>query len=185
VANVLTVVWFVVAWVVMQTAVMLVTGLLLPNVVERAQRRIVARPVGSFFRGALFWLVSAFLAVALLNSGKHGLVQFLGWIAPAPMFACSVIGGAAFARLLAERMQPQAGNTSRLAQFALAALATSLSGLLPLIGWVVFFPVVGCICTGAGLSAVRRREKAVRAVERTVPENYRVGPADASIAAGG
>src|SRR5688572_10794095 len=61
-ANVLGVVWFVVAFVIAQTSMMVWTALVLPNPVARARRRIEAAPRSTFFLGAAFWILTLVFA---------------------------------------------------------------------------------------------------------------------------
>lgn len=161
-ANVLTVVWIVIAWVLTQTSIMVWIGLMLPNPVRRARERIERKPVATFFLGALFWGLTILIAGSMLKEGRQGGVQLLGWLTAGPMLAASVIGGAGVAQLVAARIQQQATHLSPLTALTAGAFCTALSGLLPVIGWVVFLPIVGFMSVGAGfLSLVSRREKAV------------------------
>jgi len=157
-ANVLTVVWFVIGWAAMQTCLGVWLALMLPNRVERARERVEKAPKSTFFAGAAFWIVSAFVAVAMIQNGRPGPVQLLGWISAGPMLAASAIGGAAFAQILSERIRERSPQTSPLSALAIGALCTALSGLLPVIGWFVFLPLVGFISIGAGLSGLFARK---------------------------
>jgi hypothetical protein len=104
-------------------------------------------------------------------------VQLLGWIVMGPMLTSSIVGGAAFSSILAERMARQMKNDSRILALAGGALCTSLSSLLPVIGWFVFLPVVGLISTGSGLMALLSK----RHVRR--PESPAPAPSPAPAAA--
>ena len=158
-ANVLGVVWTVVGWILTQVGAMLLIGLLFPNPVRRAERRILERPGRSFAAGLLFWVVSAFLTISLLQA-KAAPAQILGWLCAGPMLACSIFGGAALARLAGSRIREEAPHAPRLLCVLGGALCVTLAGLLPVIGWFVILPLSGFTAVGAGLWALapgRRR----------------------------
>lgn len=181
-ANVLTVVWFVIAYVVTSSALMVWTALMFPNPVERARQRAATKPVASFFIGAAIWGVSFLVAVSLLQ-GKHALLQLLGWVSAAPALTASVVGGAGLARLLGERMQSQMKSEAPLPALIGGALCTTLAGLLPVVGWVVFFPVATFVAIGSGaLGVVSKRRVAEPAVQ---PPFSPVAPAVMPESAGG
>jgi hypothetical protein len=168
VANVLTVVWIVIAYVVMNSAMQIWAGLMLPGPVERARERVERKPVKSLFWGALILGITAAVSLNMINGERPGPVQLLGWIVAGPMLAGSIIGGAAFSQLLARRIQAQMQNDSHIQALVGGALCTTLASLLPVIGWFVFLPVVGLISIGSGFPALFARRK--RVVEQPVLE---------------
>ena len=157
-ANVLTVVWFVIAYVVMNSAMQVWAGLMLPGPVERARERVERKPVACFFWGVLILGITAAVSLNLISGGRPGQVQLLGWIVAGPMLAGSIVGGAAFSQLLAGRIQAQMRNESRMLALVSGALCTTLASLLPVIGWFVFLPLVGIISIGSGTPALFRRK---------------------------
>lgn len=157
-ANVLGVVWSVVGWILTQVGAMLLMGLLFPNPVRRAERRILERPGRSFATGLLFWVVSAFLTISLLQA-KAAPAQILGWLCAGPMLACSIFGGAALARLAGSRIREEAPDAPRLLCVLGGALCVTLAGLLPVIGWFVILPLSGFTAIGAGLWALAPRRQ--------------------------
>jgi hypothetical protein len=159
-ANVLTVVWFIIGWTAMQTGLMVWLALMLPQRVGRARERVETAPVRTFFVGAAFWIVTVLFAVNLIKQGRPGPVQLFGWLTAGPMLAASAIGGAAFAQIVSERIRERSPQTSPLAALAVGGLCTAISGLLPVIGWFVFLPIVGFMSVGAGLSALLRKKPA-------------------------
>lgn len=161
-ANVLTFVWLVIAYIVTSTALMVWTALMLPRPVAAARRRLETRPGRSFGMGLLFWIVTMFFAMSLLKEGRGAHLQFLGWIVMAPGLASSVIGGAAFAELVAARLRPQMRTEAPLPALIGGALCTTLSGLLPLVGWVVFFPVVSLMAIGSGAAGILEARRAAK-----------------------
>ena len=170
-ANVLTVVWLVIAYVVASTSIMVWTALMLPNPVERAQYRLEQRPVASFFIGAAVWFVTILFASALLKEGRHGLLQLMGWLIAIPTLAASVIGGGAWAQLLGNRIRPKLQSEAQIPALVGGALCTALSGFVPIIGWVVFFPIVSFMAVGAGVvGLLSRAPKAAPATQPYVPQ---------------
>lgn len=165
-ANVLTVVWFVIAYVVMNSAMQVWAGLMLPGPVGRARERIEKRPVACFFWGALILGVTAIFSLNMINGERPGPVQLLGWIVAGPMLAGSIVGGSAFSHLLARRIQAQMQSESHILALVGGAVCTTLASLLPVIGWFVFLPVVGIISIGAGFPSLFKR--ASKRVEQPV-----------------
>lgn len=168
-ANVLTAVWFVIAYVVTSSALMVWTALMLPNPVERARQRVATRPVASFFVGAGIWVFSALFLAAMLQEGRRAPLQLLGWASVAPMLTASVVGGAGIARLLSQRIRAQMKNDAALPALIGGALCTTLSGLLPVVGWLVFFPVMTFIAVGSGALGILSKRRVAEAVPRPRP----------------
>ena len=156
-ANVLTVVWLVIAYVVASTSMMVWAALMLPNPVGRAHQRLERHPVASFFLGAGVWALTFLFASALLKEGRHGLLQLMGWLIAIPGLAASVIGGGAWAQLLSERIRPKLKSEAQIPALIGGALCTALSGFVPVIGWIVFFPIVSFMAVGAGVVGLLRR----------------------------
>jgi hypothetical protein len=152
-------VWLVIGYVLMQTGIQVWAALMLPNPVERARQRVLRQPTASFFVGLAFWVVSFTAGVFLIRIPGAGSV--IGYALMAPMLAASVIGGAAFSRILAERIKTKQRNESEISALIGGALATTVATLLPVIGWFMFLPLVGFIGIGAGaLALVSRRRVA-------------------------
>ena len=161
-ANVLSVVWFVIGYAVTQTAVMVWVALMLPNPARRARLRIEAGPVKSFFIGAAFWAFTLLLITNMVKEGRPGPVQLIGWLLAGPMLASSVVGGAAFAGIVASRIQERAPSASPIAALVGGGLCTTLAGLLPIIGWVVFLPIISFIAIGSGAMALVSKKEVQR-----------------------
>lgn len=159
---VLGLVWFVIGYVVSQTAVMVWASLMLPGPVSRAQTQMQGRPWATFFIGAALWGVT-FLFVTVVTQAK-GPAQLIGWMMLAPFLASAAIGGGAVAQIVGERLRPLTKSDSEAVSLVGGALCTVLSGLVPLVGWALLFPIVSCISMGAGMVAlVKGRKKAVEA----------------------
>lgn len=158
-ANVLTVVWLVIAYVLAQTCMMVWAALMFPDRVRRARERVETRPAACFFRGLLFWGVNIFLALALLKEGNPGQLQLIGWLVLGPMLAGSALGGGAFAEIVGERLRNRSGQMGAIPSLVGGALFTTVAGLMPLVGWFVFFPLVSLIAIGAGFPSLFREKK--------------------------
>jgi hypothetical protein len=150
--------WFVIGYILMQSSANVWVALMLPKVVDRARQRIETRPVACFFIGLP---VTLGLGIPALISFQIPQGFFLGFLALTPVFASSLLGGAAIAGILADRIQPLLKSESRIVSLTLGALGTTLCTLLPVVGWFMFLPVLGLMATGAGFLAwVSKREVA-------------------------
>ncbi|MFN3650316.1 MAG: hypothetical protein ACK47B_12135 [Armatimonadota bacterium] len=175
-ANVLTVVWFVIGFVVTHTAILVWANLMLPNPVERARERVERRPYLCGFVGLGIFALFFTLAVALLSSQVGGL-QLLGWIVLSPMLVSAVIGGAGIARQLAARIRRTTGQERSIAALVGGALCTALPGWLPVVGWFIYFPVTAAISIGAGAMAIARRQPRTAPAAQPAPAAEATHPA--------
>lgn len=150
-------VWLVIGYVLMQTGIQVWAALMLPNPVERARQRIVHHPYVSLLTGLGFWAVTMLFAANLIK--LPGAASLIGYTLMSPMLASSVIGGAAFTRLVAERIRRAQRNESEITSLIGGALATTVATLLPVIGWFMFLPIVGWIGIGAGLLGIVSRRR--------------------------
>jgi hypothetical protein len=158
-ANVLTVVWLVIGWIVTQTSILVWASLMLPNRVQRARERIEGRPVTCFLLGLLTFLVTIVFVSQLIKEGRPGHLQLFGWILMAPTLASAVIGGAGIARIAADRIYAHTAAEATLPSLIGGALCTTASGFVPIVGWFLYFPVTGFISIGAGVQVLLGRER--------------------------
>lgn len=188
-ANVLSVVYAVIGFVVMHTAVLIWTALMLPRAVDRARQRLMVHPVISFIWGLVFFAltlvgIAAYLPLRgvgerMLNDGFQNLATRLEatraygdtwflinvptWLIAAPILAGAVVGGAAYSQIFAARARLLMRTDSPLAALMLGALCTSLAYFLPFVGWFVFLPLVGLTSIGSGVLGIfSRREFTAR-----------------------
>lgn len=185
-ANVLSVTYFVIGMVVMQTCLFVWTSLMVPQIVERSSRRLQTSPWACFTVGFLFTLMTSLILGGLLcwrlvaigqvasafdwfsehltiSRVPHDALVFthaVGSMFAGPWMASLVIGGAAFSRLFAGRAAEYLRWERRLPALVTGAFCTSASCFLPFIGWFVFVPIVGCMAVGAGILGMWRREPA-------------------------
>ena len=160
-ANVLTVVWSVILYVVTASSIAVWVALMLPNPVERARQQLETKPLRCLFMGALFAAAVVLIFATFLGNATPGPVKLIGWILMAPALVGGTVGNAAFARLIAGRIAPQMGNRSPILALVGGAVCTTISGLLPIVGWLIFLPVIVTMALGAGLPALFQKKEAV------------------------
>jgi hypothetical protein len=134
-------------------AVWLLFGALWPAAVGRAQERIPKKPWSTFFIG-LGMTVAVTLLVALL--GKVGppaalvLSAFgMGW---------SMVGVSALARHVGTRLSSPGDAAWR--PHLRGGIVLSLSFLVPILGWMLVFPIALILGMGATTMAVFKRKAA-------------------------
>src|SRR5947209_198795 len=139
------------------------TALLFPQPTSRARTALVAHPVRCGLTGLGVTLMLGIPAFALLHA-PHGGAKLAGWALALPLAAILVVGFAAMAQLLGERMQGLSPAITPLGALVRGAVTIELSALLPFVGWFLFAPLVGVTLIGAGAhgcfsrSETRRRE---------------------------
>ncbi|HYE98491.1 MAG TPA: hypothetical protein VEJ18_06235 [Planctomycetota bacterium] len=147
-ADVFAITLFFVGLVLVLPAVWLLFGALWPGLVGRAQARIPAAPMKTFFAGlgVAALMTAVVVGLSALNVPVLALVAFaasLGW---------SFVGVAALARHLGTRLSSTAEAPWRASVRGGVVLA--LSFLVPFLGWILLFPialVLGCGATALGL----------------------------------
>lgn len=147
-ADVFAITLFFVGLVLVLPAVWLLFGALWPGLVGRAQARIPAAPMKTFLTGLAVAaaMTAVVVGLAALNVPVVALVAFaaaLGW---------SFVGVAALARHLGTRLSSTADAPWRASLRGGVVLA--LSFLVPILGWILVFPIaliLGCGATALGL----------------------------------
>src|SRR5262249_34333307 len=125
------------------------TALLFPSPVGRARASLTGRP----FRCALTGLgVTLVLGVPVLRllPAAHGGAKLGGWVLALPLAALLIVGFAAMAQLLGERMQGLSPALTPLGALVRGAVTIELAAILPFVGWFLFAPLVGLTLLGAG-----------------------------------
>jgi hypothetical protein len=125
------------------------TALLFPRPTGRARVALEERPVRCGLRGLGTTLLLGIPAFALLHA-PHGGAKLAGWALALPLAAILVVGIAAMAQLLGERMQGLSPAITPLAALVRGAVTIELAALLPFVGWFLFAPLVGLTLVGAG-----------------------------------
>jgi hypothetical protein len=179
-ANVLSVVWSVVGSVATLTGLLVWAALMMPGPVGRARLWLEVKPAVSFFLGVLFcgatlpiligfalvrksWMPGILDAITFTSSSldlgisgyyTNTLFRIVHLLLAAPIAVGAVIGGAGFALALAGRIGERTRGDSPMLALVGGALCTSLSAFFPLIGWLIFFPIVGLMSVGAGIMGI-------------------------------
>ncbi len=185
-ANVLAGAFAVVGVIIMLSSLLVWTAYMLPRPVSRAQRYLETQPWQSFFAGLVVLAVAAatfFLALSMrakLREQLEGLLDALAryagvaryagdagtvahellYLSIIPFAIALIIGGAAFARMFAQRAD--APGNRPVASLVGGAFALSTSLFLPLVGWFVFLPIVAAMSAGAGMLSLLARDRAPR-----------------------
>ncbi len=133
-------------------AILVAFNLLMPNVVTRVHARLDKTPGKSFALGLPITLLLGLFAVANFESSV-GFLQMLAFITLFLIMAVGTVGGAGIARLLGERLAPQSQPNSRMAFLLRGAVVFELACLAPIVGWLVFAPIMGITAIGATVFA--------------------------------
>jgi len=133
-----------------------VIAFLFPTKVQIASDKASTRPWASFGLGILM-VVVLLIAVILFNFSAPG-TKLLGAILFLGTLMVGVLGVAGLAQFAARRLSPTLSSMNTDPQaFLKAAGFIVTAGMLPILGWFVFMPVVLIVSMGAGLSALLHR----------------------------
>jgi hypothetical protein len=141
------------------------TALLFPQPTARARMALVVRPVRCGLTGLGVTLLLGIPAFGLLQA-PHGGAKLAGWALALPLAAVLVVGFAAMAQLLGERMQGLSPAITPLAALVRGAVTIELAALLPFVGWFLFAPLVGLTLVGAGARGCFLRDPAKKEPQR-------------------
>lgn len=126
------------------------TALLCPRVVERA-RSAAGEPRRIFLKGVLLTLL---LAAGVVLLGAAPLVKLVGWVVVLGLLSVAAIGLAGIARLAADRITQLDDAIAGYAALVRGAAFVVGATNLPILGWLVFGPVLLVASLGAGWNAV-------------------------------
>ncbi len=129
--------------------------LLLPTVVDRAQRRLTHTPWTCFFVGGGVLLIYLLPVIILLNLPWAGF-KAMGFGASFLLMALTSIGSAGLAGLMGERLRQLGFEASTAGATVHGAVAMELAAAFPLIGWFIFIPLTFILALGAALFALLR-----------------------------
>lgn len=133
-----------------------VIAFLFPARVQIASEKASARPWASFGLGILM-LVVLTIGFILFVSPAPG-AKLLGMIVFLGALMVGVLGVAGLAQIAARRLSPNLSSMNTDPQaFLKAAGFIVTAGMLPVLGWFLFMPVVLIVSMGAGLSALLHR----------------------------
>ncbi|OWU64687.1 MAG: hypothetical protein CBB60_008545 [Armatimonadetes bacterium Cent15-Ar3] len=136
---------------------MLVCALLFPVRVEEA-RQAVSGSLGKCFGAGLvaFMIgVIGFVVVQLPNP----LLKLVGMLIMSGYLGCVMVGASGVAKLAAQRIQDLTNQQeSQFASYGKASWYLVVAGLLPVLGWFLFAPLMMVVGGGAGLKAALKSQ---------------------------
>ena len=159
IGDVFTVVAAILAICVSAWAFMLTTALLFRRRTQIAQGAIESRPWKAFGIGSLILLTIGVASLRMIGDPIPG-VKLIGTLLMLGLLSVAAVGGGGLAQLIGERMRPMDPALSAYGAIGRGAAIIVVAGLLPLIGWWVFAPVVLAISLGSGVTALSARERA-------------------------
>jgi hypothetical protein len=135
-------------------------ALLFPAKVDAARSEISLHSGRSFGMGLVAFLGGVF-SLIVLNMPLPAL-KLVGLMGLAAYFGLVAIGSAGVAKLCSERiMSLSDGKATPFSSFIQATSYIVIAGMLPILGWFLFAPLLMLVSGGAGLKAVLRKETAV------------------------
>jgi hypothetical protein len=154
-------------------------NLFFPKISEAAYLRVKLTPVKAFFIGVMF---TAFMGVwVAIFVSMAGPFQAVGVGAGVIWLGVLTIGTSAMARLLGERLAGMIPNGTELGNILRGAVIYELAALMPLVGWLLFTPIMSQVAVGAALFGLVRwapKMKAPPPVETTMNFNEITAAAD-------
>jgi hypothetical protein len=134
-------------------ATLIMTALLAPSVVGRAEEMLARSPGACVGRGIGVMLLVAVVAAVFHAAGPLRLISGALWCL---LVLMSAVGGAAVVKMMAERI---GGLGTEMAPFARLTRAATLyvgAGFVPVAGWFLVTPLAAFATVGAGVAALRR-----------------------------
>jgi hypothetical protein len=147
-------------------ALLVIMNLLLPGVTERVQTRLVQTPGKSFVMG-ISVTAALLLWIAIASQVNFGPVRGTAFIAAILGMGIGTIGAAGMARLLGERLAPITQPNSKSTNLIRGAIVYELACLFPVVGWFLFFPLIGITLIGAAVFGLLRWLPRPRSVTST------------------
>ena len=138
-------------------ALMLAVALVFPNKAHQAENRMSTRPWLCLFLGLLIWLTFGTFSVALISSPVPG-VKLVGWGVLMTILSIAAVGSSGSAMLASRRLKRLDPDITPYAALSKSAAFIVIAGLLPVLGWFLIVPLLLCVSTGAGLTALKARE---------------------------
>lgn len=157
-------VWLI-AFMVGVVALLLLCDVMVPGLLGRTRRTLVAMPGRSFAVGLVNGAFFGVLSAALLAPG--GGIALLGIILATLLLALVTLGLAGAARIVGERLRPAAADPVR--QFVVGAGILVMAASVPLVGWFVVLPFAGLAGLGALLIAFFQRRGAAAMPQAGAP----------------
>ncbi|MBC8103820.1 MAG: hypothetical protein H7Z41_14695 [Cytophagales bacterium] len=163
IGDVLATVAGVVAFCASLWAALLVTLLLFPARTGRASERIEQQPWRCLGMGTLVSGTAGVIAVVLLNQ-PNGFFKLLGWVALALLLGLATVGSAGLSMVVAKRIRASDADVPPLRASGYGAGLLVASGVLPVLGWMIFLASL-LTSLGAGALTTARQRKGGRATK--------------------
>lgn len=148
--------WLLLALGIALPGLLLAWWLLLPRTAERAEQMLRVRPWRCFGSGLLALALIVPLLIGLM-SAPSGVLKLLGWTTLFGLLTVISLGAAGMTGLMAERLSSVGGAASRAGALLRSAVALELAVIVPLVGWFVALPLLGCCALGAALHSLADR----------------------------
>lgn len=144
-------------------ATVVAVALLMPNAAERA-RRAVDQPKLALWRG-VFLTVPMLLVGIVLLSMPLPVAKLAGWLVTLAWMSLGAIGASGLAQAAGNRIQNLDSRLGAYASLCRGAAYVVGAGILPVLGWFAFGPLMILASVGAGFTAVRSAAESSRTGE--------------------
>ena len=144
------------------------TVLLFPQKAQAASDALLQKTGRTLGMGFVIVLFAGVGGLVLLNI-PNGLMQFIGWILLIGLLGCACLGASGLALLASQRIRERDGRTRPLAALRVGAGILVCAGFLPVVGWLVIFPVSLAASVGAGVAALSSSRRARVSAPATTP----------------
>jgi hypothetical protein len=118
----------------------------------QAAAHLERSPAGALLIGAVL-TTAVVVANVVLQQAPNGLVRLIGWSLIYGALSISLVGASGLAMLVGGRIQRMDGRMSAFSGLTRGAALIVIAGLLPLLGWFLFIPLIMMFSLGAGLQA--------------------------------
>lgn len=143
-------------------ALLLGSTLLFRQRTQTAQETIDRHPWKSFFFGLVILAFAGTISVAMVANPVPG-IKLLGTMGVLALLSVAAIGAGGLAQLVGDRIRPMDPTLTPFRAVGRGAMILVVAGLLPLVGWWVFAPIVLAVSLGAGLFALVARPEGTMA----------------------
>jgi hypothetical protein len=133
-------------------AMMVGMAILFSRRAGQAAAHLERSPAGALLIGAVL-TIAVVVANVVLQQAPNGLVRLIGWSLIYGALSISLVGASGLAILIGGRIQRMDGRMSAFSGLMRGAALIVLAGLLPLLGWFLFTPLILMFSLGAGLQA--------------------------------
>jgi hypothetical protein len=136
---------------------MLVCALLFPIRVEEA-RAAVSGSLGRCFGSGILAFLIGFVGLLIVQV-PNPLAKLAGLLIMSAYLCCVMVGTAGVAKLAAERLRALTNQEeSHFAAFSKSSWYIVVAGMLPVLGWFLFAPLMMVVGGGAGFKAALKSQ---------------------------